>query len=146
MLKRSEIEEMKAAEEEKNKKKGKKSSSRSSSPNKRPTTESKKTKTPDKRDRVDSGRFHIGNVSLIFAYLPFNLRQGNDSQIPKVNTTNFGVQTVFFLGNRLWRSLPNVVKETNSLSVFKAPIKCRKMEDCSCRFCKTYMPQVGYLR
>ncbi len=49
----------------------------------------------------------------------YNLWQGNDSQLPKVYKTNFGVENVSFLGNRLWWSLLNVVKEPNSLSVFK---------------------------
>ena len=75
----------------------------------------------------------------------YNLRQGNDSQLPKVHTTSFGVETISFLGNRLWRNLPNAVKEASSLSVFKAQIKCWKGENCNCRLCKTYIPQVGYL-
>ncbi len=56
-MKRSEMEELKAAEEEKNKKKGKKSRSRSGSPNKRPTTDMQKNKSSDKKDRMGSGKY-----------------------------------------------------------------------------------------
>ena len=31
----------------------------------------------------------------------YNLRHGNDSQIPKVHTTTHGIETISFLGNRL---------------------------------------------
>ena len=76
----------------------------------------------------------------------YNLRHGNDSQIPKVHTTTHGIETISFLGNRLWSTLPNIVKPNPStLPIFKNHIKCWKGENCHCRLCKTYIPQVGYL-
>ena len=32
----------------------------------------------------------------------YSLRHGNDAQIPKVRTTSFGIETMNFLGSRLW--------------------------------------------
>ena len=75
----------------------------------------------------------------------YNLRHGNDSQIPKVHTTTHGIETISFLGNRLWSTLPNIVKQASTLPIFKNQIKCWKGENCHCRLCKTYIPQVGYL-
>ena len=75
----------------------------------------------------------------------YNLRHGNDSQIPKVHTTTHGIETISFLGNRLWSTLPNIVKQASILPIFKNHIKCWKGENCHCRLCKTYIPQVGYL-
>ena len=75
----------------------------------------------------------------------YNLRHGNDSQIPKVHTTTHGIETISFLGNRLWSTLPNIVKQASTLPIFKNHIKCWKGENCHCRLCKTYIPQVGYL-
>ena len=75
----------------------------------------------------------------------YDLRHGNDSQLPKVHTTTYGIETISFLGNRLWATLPNVIKEASTLPIFKSHIKCWKGENCNCRLCKIYIPQVGYL-
>ena len=32
----------------------------------------------------------------------YDLRHSNDSQLPKVHTTTYGIATIPFLGNRLW--------------------------------------------
>ena len=41
----------------------------------------------------------------------YNLRHGNDSQLPAVHTTTYRIETISFLGNRLWSTLPNIVKQ-----------------------------------
>ena len=69
----------------------------------------------------------------------------DDSQLPKVHTTTYGIETISFLGNRLWSTLPNIIKQAGTLSIFKSHIKCWKGENCNCRLCKIYIPQVGYL-
>ena len=35
----------------------------------------------------------------------YNLRNGNDAQVPKVRTTSFGIETIAYLGSRLWQLL-----------------------------------------
>ena len=75
----------------------------------------------------------------------YNLRHGNDSQLPKVHTTTYGIGTISFLGNRLWSTLPNIIKQASTLSIFKSHITCWKGENCNCRLCKIYIQQVGYL-
>ena len=75
----------------------------------------------------------------------YNVRHGNDSQLPKVHTTINGIETISFLGNRLLSTLPNVVKQASTLRIFKNHIRRWKGENCDCRLCKTYKPQVGYL-
>ena len=52
----------------------------------------------------------------------YDLRQGNDSQLPKVHATTYGIGTVSFLGNRLWLTLPNIIKQASTLSIFKSHI------------------------
>ena len=69
----------------------------------------------------------------------------NDSQLPKVQTTAYGIETVSFLGNRLWSTLPSIVKQASTLPIFKNHIKCWKggngnlcitMTTWICRSCK----------
>ena len=75
----------------------------------------------------------------------YNLRHGNDAQLPKVRTTSFGIKTITYLGSRLWQLLLQEIKQSNTLSIFKKRIKCWKGGECNCRLCKTYIPQVGFL-
>ena len=53
----------------------------------------------------------------------YNLRHGNDSQLPNVHTTTYGIETISFLGNRLWSTLPYVVKQASTLPIFINHIK-----------------------
>ena len=75
----------------------------------------------------------------------YDLRHGNDSQLPKVHTTTYGIETISFLGNRLWSTLTIIIKQANTLSIVKSHIKCWMGENCNCRLCKIYIPLVGYL-
>ena len=54
----------------------------------------------------------------------YDLRHDNDSQLPKVHTTTYGIETISFLGNMLWSTLPNAVKQASTLPIFKNHIKC----------------------
>ena len=75
----------------------------------------------------------------------YNLRHGNDAQVPKVRTTSFGIETIAYLGSRLWQLLPQEIKQSNTLPIFIKRIKFWKGGECNYRLCKTYIPQVGFL-
>ena len=75
----------------------------------------------------------------------YTLKHGNGSQLPKVHITRYGIETISFLGNRLCSTLPNIIKQASTLSIFKRHIKCWKGKNCNCRLYKIYIPQVGYL-
>ena len=49
----------------------------------------------------------------------YNLRHGNDSQLPKVHTTTYVIETISYLGNRLWSTLPNIFKQASALPISK---------------------------
>ena len=51
----------------------------------------------------------------------YNLMQGNDSQLPKVGTASYGIETISFLRNRLWSTLTNIIKQASTLPIFKKP-------------------------
>ena len=76
----------------------------------------------------------------------YNLRYRNDSQFPKVQTTTYGIENISFLGNRLGSTLPNIIKQASTPSIFKSHIIFWKGKNCNCRLCKIYIPQVEYLR
>ena len=74
----------------------------------------------------------------------YGLRDGGNICLPKVKTMRFGTETVRFLGQKLWRTLPTEIKESESLSVFKRKIKTYKVS-CDCRLCKRYVENLGYI-
>ena len=76
----------------------------------------------------------------------YSLRHAHgDAQLPKVRTTSFGVDSIAYLGNKLWQILPQEIKQSNSLSIFKKQIRCWNGGRCNCRLCKVYIPKAGFL-
>ena len=66
--------------------------------------------------------------------------------LPKTNTVNNGLETIRYRGPFTWKLVPQEIKNSKSLSAFKAKIKLWKPLGCNCRLCKIYIRDVGYLR
>ena len=62
-----------------------------------------------------------------------------------VKTTHHGIQSVRYLGPKIWDTVPNNVKNCSSLNKFKNSIKSWKPDECPCRLCKKYIAQVGLI-
>ena len=60
-------------------------------------------------------------------------------------TVNYGLETLRSFGPKLWNMIPKDLKDSSSLVDFKRNIKKWIPQDCSCRLCKSYIPQLGYL-
>ena len=65
--------------------------------------------------------------------------------IPMVKLVNYGLESIMFLGPKIWKSLPNNLKKKESIESFKMAIKELKPESCPCRLCKTYLQNIVYL-
>ena len=76
----------------------------------------------------------------------YGLRSCHNLLLPQARTTCYGLETVSFLGSRLWQALPNDMKQSDSLSTFKRRIKTWKGEGCNCRLCRPFVAQVGFLK
>ena len=74
-----------------------------------------------------------------------NLRNNKDFEVPKVRTVNNGIETIRYRGPITWDLVPDNIKQSNSLSEFKGKIKHWKPEGCTCRFCKIYITNLGFL-
>ena len=66
-------------------------------------------------------------------------------RLTQVKSVNHGLESVRFLGPKIWESLPNDLKNKESADSFKTAIERWKPESCPCRFCKTYLQNIGYL-
>ena len=77
--------------------------------------------------------------------LPYNLRDDIKIKSQNVRTVFYGTESLLFLGPKLWNRLPNNYKSAVSLSEFKYKIRNWKCDNCPCRLCKKYIPQLGFI-
>ena len=65
--------------------------------------------------------------------------------IPSAKSVNKGIETIRYRGPKTWELVPKDIKNSISLSIFKSEIKKWKPSGCTCRLCKIYIPNLGYL-
>ena len=65
--------------------------------------------------------------------------------IPKVRTENNGKETLRYRGPVTWNLLPSEIKSAKTLNLFKDKIKKWKPTGCTCKLCKVYIKNIGYL-
>ncbi len=76
--------------------------------------------------------------------MPYSLRGNNNLVLPKARTNQYGIDTIRFIGQKLWQTLPREIKESQSLEIFKRNIKSIKTFDCSCKLCKHFISNLGF--
>ena len=59
-----------------------------------------------------------------------NTRNDNEFWVPMPKTTNYGSESVKYLGPKIWNILPKVLKESSTLYNFKEKIKSWIPYDC----------------
>ena len=74
-----------------------------------------------------------------------DLRNSRYWKIPKVRTVGYGTETIRYRGPKTWELLPDDIKEAKSLIEFKSKIKAWKSQGCTCRLCKRYIPNLGFI-
>ena len=62
-----------------------------------------------------------------------------------VRTVHYGSETIRYRGPKTWDMVPQNIKDSVSLAEFKSKIKTWKPNDCACRLCKTFIPQLGFI-
>ena len=77
--------------------------------------------------------------------LPYNLRCCDKLQLPKAKTTALGIDTVRFVGGKVWEKLPPELKQSNSLQNFKRIMKVHKCDACNCRVCKPFYRNISFI-
>ena len=66
----------------------------------------------------------------------YNLRSDVNFTSHNIRSVHYGTETISFLGPRIWAQVPNEIKTSNSLNIFKHKIKAWVPKNCSCRICK----------
>ena len=77
--------------------------------------------------------------------ISYCLRHGDDAELPKVRKASFGVESIAYLGSKLWQILPQGIMQSSSLSIFEEQIRCWNGGKCNCTLWKVYIPKVGFL-
>ena len=72
----------------------------------------------------------------------YNLRKNTTRNVRSVY---YGTETISYLGPKIWELVPNEIKNSTSLSIFKRKIKYWIPNDCPCRLCKVYVANVGFI-
>ena len=73
----------------------------------------------------------------------YNLRKQGDFAISALNTSTYGISSLRFFASKIWREIPNEIKELKTVDQFKTKIK-KWTPVCHCRLCKVYIKDVGY--
>ena len=60
----------------------------------------------------------------------YSSRNQRDFVIPAVKLVNYGLESIRFLGRKIWESLPNNLENKDSIESFKMVIKKWKPESC----------------
>ena len=83
---------------------------------------------------LDSGNVSANTRSKSLFYNPENPR--------KVKT---GSQTLRCIGPKIWDMVPKDIKDATSVNIFKNKIKHFSFENCPCRLCLQYVPNLGFI-
>ena len=75
----------------------------------------------------------------------YDLRNKRSWTLPNTRTINYGKETIRYRGPKTWDLLPNDIKESESLELFKRKIRNWTPHECECRLCKTYVFNLGFI-
>ena len=75
---------------------------------------------------------------------PYNLR-GVTFTRNKPNTVPYGLDTISYRCQEVWNSIPTEITSSPNINIFKASIKNLSAMSCSCRICKPFIRQIGYI-
>ena len=75
----------------------------------------------------------------------YNLRYLPEFNVRPIKTVYYGLSSLSYLGPRIWELLSNNLKRLESVEAFKSKIKGWILKNCSCRICKPYIYQVGFI-
>ena len=94
----------------------------------------------------------VNNLTpLIFSQLfnfkscEYDLRNSSNFCLPNVKSVFNGLESISYLGPKIWSILPDDIKQSESLDTFKKNIKTWIPNDCPCRLCKTYLEGIGFI-
>ena len=74
----------------------------------------------------------------------YNSRQFNVFETHIRTLNKYGLNSIPYKANQLWNLLPENLKSSPSLTLFKSEIKLWECYNCPSNICKSYVPTLGY--
>ena len=74
----------------------------------------------------------------------YQLRHTSHFSIPLVRSAYNETESLSFLVPKIWDIVPTELKKVRSLSAFKSGIKNWWPQNCPCRLCKRYLPNIDF--
>ena len=75
----------------------------------------------------------------------YNMRSYSYFAMPLAKTVHHGLERLPYVGLKLSDGMLSHMKEIDSINEFKHVIKTWKPDLCSCKLCKVYLQNIGYL-
>ena len=75
----------------------------------------------------------------------YNLRTMPVLKECNVRTVHYGQGSISYLAPRIWMQVPENIKNSTSLQSFKTSIKKWIPNNCPCRLCKQFVPELGFI-
>ena len=75
----------------------------------------------------------------------YDLRNKRCWETANVRTTCYGTETLLFRGQKTWQLIPPSIKDSSSLLEFKIKIRKWTPEGCTCKLCKVFIHNLGYI-
>ena len=88
-------------------------------------------------------------INEVFPLKPpsnYNLRNQQEFAVRPIKIVHYGLNSLAYLGPKIWELLPNNLKRLELVEVFKAKIRGWIPENCPCRICKPCIYQVGFIQ
>ena len=75
----------------------------------------------------------------------YNLRKNSGFYVRKIYSVYQGTESLSFLGPKIWELVPEDIKQSASLAVFKSKIKHWVPLRCLCRLCRIYIQNICFI-
>ena len=81
--------------------------------------------------KIKDTKYKLRNKSILFS--------------TKAKMTRYGINSITCMGPKIWNLVPDEIKESKKLIIFKHKIKTWIPGKCPCTLCKVHIPNLGYL-
>ena len=75
----------------------------------------------------------------------YTTRGDNNFHTSNVKIVYYGTETLLFGGPKTWSLVPPDIRHSDSLETFKRNIKMWKPIGCTCRICKPFVKDLGFV-
>ena len=78
-------------------------------------------------------------------YSNYNLRSQPIFNEGNVNTCNYSLNSLRYFASKVWSIIPMSLKNIDNVEKFKSEIKKWKPKECSCKLCRSFIQNLGYI-